>query len=106
MSQETSSAIQASDLPVVQYLNQRITFDLLATLEDGFSHFTTIETQSADSSETKSSLQGGVTGGFLGISFGGGMSGTEEDAQREIMKEELVHTPSSLFAQLRSELKG
>ena len=106
MPKETDAAIQASDLPVVQYLNQRITFDLLATLEDGFSHLTTIETQASDSSSTRSSLQGGVTSGFLGISFGGGMSGTEEDAQREIMREELVHTPSSLFAQLRNELKA
>ena len=32
------------------------------------------------------------------------MSESEEDSQREVMKEELVHTPSSLFARLRGEL--
>ena len=106
MTTETNQKLQASDLPVVQYLNHRITFDLLATLEDGFSHFKTIETQGSDSSLTKSSLQGGITSGLLGISFGGGLSGSEEDAQSEITKEELVHTPASLFAQLRSELKA
>ena len=106
MSKETDATIQASDLPVVQYLNQRITFDLLATLEDGFSYLTTIESQSADSSSAKSSIRGGVQGGinFLGISLGGGMSESEEDSQHETTRMQLVHTPSSLFARLRNEL--
>ena len=97
-------ALQAGDLPVVQYLNQRVTFDLLATLENGFSHFATIETQSSDSLATKSSLGAGIKNVLLGISFGGGISGLEEDSQSEVIREELVHTPASLFGRLRSDL--
>ena len=98
--------VQAKDLPVVQYLNQRITFDLLATLEDGFSYFTTIESHSANSSSSNSSIRGGFQGGvnFLGISLGGGISEADEGSQIEKTKVHLVHTPSSLFARLRSEL--
>ena len=104
MVNQADRALQAIDLPVVQYLNQRVTFDLLATLENGFSHFTTIETQSSDSSVTNSSLRAGIKNVLLGISFGGGLSGSEEDSQNEVTREELVHTPASLFARLRSEL--
>ena len=100
--------VKPSDLPVIQYLNQRITFDLLATLEDGFSQFKTLETQYSDSSGASSSLQGGIGGKnvltLLGISLGGKISESAEDSQREVTKEELVHTPSSLFARLRNEL--
>ena len=106
MVNQSDRGIQAKDLPVVQYLNQRITFDLLATLENGFSYLTTIESQSADASSAKSSISGGVQGGinFLGISLGGGVSDSNEDSQSETTKVHLVHTPSSLFARLRSDL--
>lgn len=100
--------VSASDLPVVQYLNQRITFDLLATLEDGFSHLKSIETQSAGSSSDQSSIEAGARAGFgvplLGITLGGRTSRVAEDAESETTMEELIHTPSSLFARLRSEL--
>ena len=42
--------IRASDLPIVLYLNQRLTFDVLASLDGGFSHFTTIQTTFAGES--------------------------------------------------------
>ena len=104
MATQTDRVLQSVDLPVIQYLNQRATFDLLATIENGFSHFTTIETQSSDSSATKSSLGAGIKSVLLGISFGGGFSGSEEDSQSEVMREELVHTSTSLFGRLRSDL--
>ena len=100
--------MKPSDLPVVQYLNQRITFDLLAVLEDGFSQFKTLETQYSDSSSTRSSAGGRIGSNlpFLGIRLGGNMSESEKDSQNQLEKQELVHTPSSLFAKLRSELYG
>ena len=104
MTEEFNKSIQAHDLLVVQYLNERITFDLLATLEDGFSHLATIETQDSKSSETGTSLQGGVN--LLGVTLGGRKNDSSEGSRRDMVKEELVHTPVSLFARLRSELKA
>ena len=108
MATQTESGLHASDLPVVQYLNQRITFDLLATLEDGISQVKSIETQFSDSSSAQSSVEGGVKAGFgvplFGITLGGNRSSGAEESELETTKEELVHTSSSLFARLRSEL--
>ena len=104
MTKESNESIQTYDLLVVQYLNERITFDLLATLEDGFSQVKTIETQDADSSEAGSFLQGGVN--LLGIALGGRRTELSEGSRRDMVKEELIHTPASLFARLRSELKA
>ena len=105
MANEADHALQASDLPVVQYLNQRITFDLLATIEDGFSQFTTVETQSSESASTESS---GEAGGKIGLGIGdivtlfrldlkGRRSGVADESQREVKTGTLVHTPTSLF---------
>ena len=110
MADDTSNDLKASDLPVVQYLDQRITFDLLATLEGGFSHFTTIETQSSESASTESSGQAGigVSNGFafLGVNLSGKKSKGATGAQSDVTTATLVHTPSSLFARLRSELSS
>ena len=112
MADEAEHTLQASDLPVVQYLNQRITFDLLATIEDGFSHFTTVETQSSESSSVKRTGQAEIKTG-LGIgsiitlfrlNLSGKRSSGEGESQREVKSGELVHTPTSLFARLRNEL--
>jgi hypothetical protein len=101
-----ASPLRARDLPVVLYLNQRLTFDLLASLENGFSHFTTVQSSSTDE-------QGGSLGGRLGISNIFALVGIGLDAKastRSASKkadsatEELVHTPASLFARLRQSL--
>ena len=110
MVSETSHDLESSDLPVVQYLDQRITFDLLATLEDGFSHFTTIETQSSGSASTESSGQAGIgvsnVFAFLGVDLSGKRAKGTTETQGGVTTATLVHTPSSLFARLRSELSS
>ena len=104
MTSEVNKAIRADELPVVQYLNERITFDLLATLEDGFSQLKTIQTQDSELAEAGFSLQGGVN--FLGVTLGGRRTDSSGGSRHDMVKEELVHTPASLFARLRSELKA
>ena len=112
MANEKNRDWTAIDLPVVQYLNQRITFDLLATLEDGFSHLTTMEThsQGISSSETSGQAGFGVSNifAFLGVSLGGRISSGASDSTAENSREteHLVHTPTSLFARLRNELRS
>jgi len=90
-------------------LNQRIVFDLLAVIEDGFSQLSTIKTSMSDAETQKSGMGAsiGVSNVFalLGVSFKG-ERGTEKgtEMQAEIL-EEKVHTPTSLFSKLRAMLK-
>ena len=95
-----------SDLPIVLYLNQRVTFDLLATLEGGFAQVTNV--QESTSNTASSELGGGIgisnAFALLGLTFGAKGKRNKEQAGAETISEQLVHTPSSLFARLRTEL--
>ena len=109
MSNQTEPQITATDLPLTLYLNQRLTFDLLAILEGGFSNFATVQTTS--SGETTTELSGGAQLGvsnifaFLNVKLGGHGSRRAEQQLTENTTENIVHTPASLFARLRQELK-
>ena len=104
---EFHDQIASSDLPIALYLNQRVTFDVLASLEGGFSHFTTIQTTSTGESSTEMSGEAklGVSNVFalLGVEFGGSQQTGQK--RSESAKEEIVHTPASLFARLRKDLR-
>ncbi len=109
MSDQEEREITAADLPMTLYLNQRMTFDLLATLEGGFSNFATVQTTS--SGETTTELSGGAQLGvsnvfaFLGMQLGGHGSRQAGQKLSESTTENIVHTPVSLFARLRKELQ-
>ena len=106
MADQTTETIQASDLPIALYLNQRVTFDLLAALEGGFARVTTVQESSSDAKH--SGVEGGLGVGnpfaLLGLSFGAKGGRDSTNASLETTSEELVHTPTSLFARLRREL--
>ena len=106
MPDPTSDPIQARDLPIALYLNQRVTFDLLAALEGGFARVTTVQESSSDAKH--SGVEGGLGVGnqfaLLGLSFGAKGQRDSTNASLEQTSEELVHTPTSLFARLRGEL--
>ena len=110
MSNQYRDQLASTDLPITLYLNQRLTFDLLASLEDGFSRVTSIHTTSAGASSTELSGEGklGLSNVFalVGIEFGGRGSGSRSSGQshNESTTEQIVHTPTSLFARLRREL--
>ena len=101
--------MESADLCIPIYLNQRIVFDLLAIIEDGFSRLSTIKTSMSEAESQKSGLGAsiGVSNAFafLGVSLKG-EKGTEKgtEVQAEILREK-VHTPTSLFSKLRSILK-
>ena len=108
MSEETPASLEPSDLPIALYLNQRVTFDLLAALEDGFAHMTTIQESAEDTKKTaiKGTAGLGVGNPFFLVNLRFGARGQRDRASQsaEVITEELVHTPTSLFARLRGEL--
>lgn len=96
------------DLCIPIYLNQQVVFDHLAILEDGFSKLSTIKTTTAATDTTKADVGGsiGVNNVFalLGVTFKGERSHQKEGKDQTEMSLERVHTPTSLFAKLRSML--
>src|SRR5260221_1132546 len=90
----------SSDYCVPVHLNQAVVFDLLAIVEDGFAHVSTIKT--AESSKNKGEAGVGATNVFalLGISL---KTERGAEANREVTQER-VHTPVSLFAKVRRRL--
>lgn len=108
MSNHDHTAIVATDLPITLYLNQRLTFDLLAALQGGFSSFATVQTTSSEGAATKASgvAQLGASNVFalLGVRLGGDVSRQAGQHESESTTQEIIHTPASLFAQLRKQL--
>jgi hypothetical protein len=90
------------------YLNQKIVFDMLATIEDGFSQFSTIQTSSEKSSASggEASAEIGFSNVFalLGINFKGGLKKEDDSKGSETVSQQKVHTPVSLFQKLRDYL--
>lgn len=97
--------MEPADLCVPIYLNQKIVFDVLAVLEDGFTQLSTIRS-SASETESAGSKIGGSVGAsnvfaFLGISLGGTrdkQKGSQGQTEKAVEK---VHAPTSLFSKLR-----
>lgn len=95
-------------LSIPIYLNQRIVFDLLAIVEDGFTQLRHVRTSEVEGKGTKIESSGEIglsnVFAFLGLRLKGkGSKILTEDSQREI-QEERVYTPTSLFSRLREVL--
>ena len=109
MSDQARAELTATDLPITLYLNQRLTFDLMAVLQGGFSRLSTVQTISSGGTATKASgeAQLGASNifAFLGVKLSGQGSREAEDKQSESISQDKVHTPTSLFAQLRKDLQ-
>ena len=105
---EPANTLRASDLPIALYQNQRVTFDLLASLEGGFAHVTTVQASSShsDNSMIEGGAGLGISNPFALINFGFGATAQRDRTRQSsgTTTEERVHTPTSLFARLRKEL--
>ena len=108
MTNKEESQLVVTDLPIALYLNQQVTFDILAALEDGFSRFSTVETTSSGekSTEVSGEAQVGANLTLFGMKFGGRGSRQTGQAQSASTTEEIIHTPASLFARLRRDLRN
>ena len=109
MSAVEHTDLASTDLPITLYLNQRMTFDVLAVLRGGFSSFSTVQTSSSEEiSKDRNRMAGlGVSNVFalLGVSISSQSSRNEGKAEHQNTTEEIIHTPASLFAQLRRDLQ-
>ncbi|OQW68662.1 MAG: hypothetical protein BVN34_08200 [Proteobacteria bacterium ST_bin12] len=96
-------------LIVPVYLNQIIVFDLIAMLQGGISTVTSVNQSSNlhhDESQ-KASAQFGLNSAFstlLKIDFSANKKTTNNNSQGKATSEERIHTPASLFYQLRNIL--
>jgi hypothetical protein len=98
-----------NNLSIPIYLNQRIVFDMLATIEDGFSQLSNIKTSYSDTSN-KSGQVGTEIGtsnmfALLGVKLNGSFRGEKSKNEQGTVSQDKVHTPSSLFSKLYEELE-
>lgn len=102
--------MESSDLGVPIYLNQKIVFDLLAMMEDGFAEFRDVTTSSSESASRKHEIEASISASnvlqFIGLALkGSARRGTQRSNQADDQtSERRVHTPASLFYKLRSRL--
>ncbi len=98
-------------LPITSYLNQKIVFDLLAVIEDGFSQVKNFSV-SNEEGKTEESKAGGEIGlsnafGLLGIAtkLKVSLGSDSRDLDKTSTTEERVHTPASLFSKILAYLE-
>ena len=90
------------DVPI--YLNQKIVFDLLASINNGLAQVTKLK--------TSSNIEAGISGGLeseLGNKniftlLGVNLKGKLESGKNQEQEQEKIHTPASLFNCLKGEL--
>lgn len=110
MGDTQTNSVDPSDLPAALYLNQRIVFDTLASYEGGFSQLKEIQISSGttDAKELggEAKLGTGNVFALLGISLGASGKKAKSETESQVVTEQRVHTPTSLFARLRQHLKA
>lgn len=98
-----------SDLIVPVYLNQRMVFDLLAMLQGGISTVTAVTKLEGSESGTMGSASASVglseaLSSLFKIGLKAEMETSDKSSNNHSIQEERVHTPASLFYQLRNTL--
>jgi len=97
--------------PIVSvYLNQKIVFDLLAMLQGGISTVTTVSKKSSDEKTSGENISAGfglseAFSTLLRINLSGEKNKNHLSETQEQLTEERVHTPTSLFFQLKKLLR-
>lgn len=96
--------IDKNKLTIPIYLNTKIVFDMLATIEDGFSEVKNIQTSKSRSKEDDAEANIGTSNLFALLSVGirgNHKSGTNAE---QTVVEEKTHTTVSLFQRLKAQL--
>ena len=97
--------IDKNKLTIPIYLNTKIVFDMLATIEDGFSEVKNIQTSKSRSKEDDAEANIGTSNlfAFLSVGIRGNHKSGSNDGQTVI--EEKTHTTVSLFQRLKAQLE-
>ncbi|WP_375771534.1 hypothetical protein NR798_11700 [Archangium gephyra] len=100
--------LHQNQLAIPIYLNQRIVFDLLAIIEQGFSQLHTIKTTEVGSESNKNDTNAEIGAAnvfaFLKLGFNRSRQKEEKQSSQREISEEKVFTPTALFARLRDSL--
>lgn len=101
----------SDDLIVPVYLNQRVVFDFVATLQGGLAEVTKLTESQKISGEASSEVGGSfglskVLSSLLRIDFSGKASAKGAGESTTTRNEDRIHTPASLFMHLRTLLRG
>ncbi len=97
--------LDESKLTIPLYLNTKVVFDMIATIEDGFSEVKNIQTSKSKSNEENAEANIGTKNLFALFSVGmkGNLkSGSNKD---QTIIEEKTHTTASLFQKLKARLE-
>lgn len=96
--------IEKNKLTIPIYLNTKIVFDMLATIEDGFAKVKNVQTSKNKNREDDIEANIGTNNlfAFLNVGIRGNHKGNS--SSEETVIEERTHTPVSLFQQLKEQL--
>ena len=97
--------IEKNKLTIPIYLNTKIVFDMLATIEDGFAKVKNVQTSKNKNREDDIEANIGTNNlfAFLNVGIRGNHKGNSSSG--ETVVEERTHTPVSLFQQLKEQLE-
>lgn len=88
-------------LTIPIYLNTKIVFDMVATIENGFAEVTNIQTTSGSSKENQIMANIGTENTFSLFNIGLRAERADANNQNRIETEERTHTPVSLYQHLK-----
>jgi hypothetical protein len=97
--------LDSEKLTIPIYLNTKIVFDMLATIEDGFSEIKNVQISSEVGKETAVSADIGSGNVFAWLNFGASANRKNNNQQSSVTTEQRTHTTVSLFQKLRSILE-
>lgn len=96
--------IDESKLTIPIYLNTKVVFDMLATIEGGFSEVKNIRTSKNTSKEENAEANIGSSNLFAFLNIGIRGDSRNNNSTEETVNEEKTHTTVSLFQNLKCQL--
>lgn len=96
--------IENNKLTIPIYLNTKIVFDMLATIEDGFAEVKNVQTSRSKNRENDIEASIGTNNLFAFLNVGVRGNHKDNSSNGETVVEERTHTPVSLFQKLKGQL--
>lgn len=98
--------IDKNKLTIPIYLNTKIVFDMLATIDDGFTEVKNIQTSKSKNRENEIEANIGTNNLFALLNIGIHGNHKGNSSKEETVAEERTHTPVSLFQKLKEQLEN